>query len=593
MELGSVSHRCAFTDCYAKNNDQVVITIRTGKDITAVDIIHGDPYAGGCMGMKPWNGEPAAMTMVRELKYNYVWSVTVTPPFKREQYYFSLTDGEETVLLFEDGFYTPEEAEKPGRMRQYFKFPWLNPADVITVPDWVNETVWYQIMPDRFCKAGSHPRRVPLRKWSSDRNLHFWDTYGGDLKGITSRLPYLQKLGITGIYMTPIFLSGSNHKYNTYSYDQIDPDFGTEEDLVELVDTAHSLGIRVMLDAVFNHCGTEFEPWKDVVKNGPQSPYWDWFFVNQWPLPVLNKLNWKTEDGRYYSFAFGAMMPKLNTNNPEVTAYFLEKCTHWVRDWHIDGIRFDVGNEISHKFLKALNRGLKALNPNVFLLGEIWHDSAQWLQGDEYDSVMNYPFMESLHNFWLDGLSSRELMYAMNHCYSMYPEQVNDGIFNFLDTHDTMRAVTRCGGKDPFYQQLAVLMTMPGSACVYYGTEIALEGGDDPECRRPMPWDKIDAGVYDKAIAEAAALIALRKAYPEARTGTVLWRHRDDSPRLVCYGRQIPGSTRVLAVYLNAGESGVKLPKRGELLYSRKYRGITLQPGGIAIFAMEEAQWNS
>ena len=582
MDLSSIHHRCAFTDCYARNADELVISLRTGKDITAVTLIHGDPYAGGCMGMKPWSGEPAPMAKKWELRHNDIWAITVTPRYKREQYYFSLTAGEETLLLFEDGFYTQAEADRPGRMRQYFKFPWLNSADVITPPRWVNDTVWYQIMPDRFCRSGEITCRVPLRKWSSDRNLHFWDTFGGDLRGITAKLPYLHNLGVTGIYMTPIFLSNSNHKYNTFSYDTIDPDFGTEEDLVKLVDTAHSLGIRVMLDAVFNHCGTEFAPWQDVLKNGPESPYWDWFFVNQWPLPVLSKLNWNTEDGRFYTFAFGAMMPKLNTNNPEVAAYFLERCTHWVRDWHIDGIRFDVGNEVSHRFLKELNRGLKAIDPNIFLLGEIWHDSVQWLQGDEYDSVMNYPFMESIHNFWLDeDADSRDFMYAVNRVYSLYPEQVNRVIFNFLDTHDTLRALNRCGGADILYQQLAVLMTMPGTACIYYGTEIAMPGGHDPDCRRTMPWSEITQGRHDAAIGEMKKLIALRKEHPQVLGTAIRWHHHPAHPRLICYDREFDG--KVLRVWLNAGTSLTALELTGKAVYARHLDGNVLAPGGICI----------
>ena len=473
-------------------------------------------------------------------------------------------------------------------MTQYFKFPGLDSADVFTPPAWVNETVWYQIMPDRFCRGSDAPKRFPTRKWSDGKNIHFWDTYGGDLKGITEKLEYLRDLGITGIYMTPIFLSNSNHKYNTFSYETIDPDFGTEEELVALVDKAHSLGIRVMLDAVFNHCGTEFAPWQDAVKNGLESPYWDWFFINQWPLP---KLGMKTEDGRYYSFAFGTMMPKLNTNNPEVIAYFQRICSRWVRDWHIDGIRFDVGNEVSHKFLKELGRSLKQVDPDVFLLGEIWHDSSSWLQGDEYDSVMNYPFMESLHNFWLDDQSSRELMYSMNRCLTLYPKQLNNVLFNFLDTHDTMRAVTRCGSVNTFFQQLAVLMTMPGSACIYYGTEIALPGGDDPDCRRPMPWDKIAEGKCDRALRDTKVLIEMRKAYPETRMGEIIWKHDDEKPRFVRYGRYVEGSDRVVGVYLNAQETSEKLNLTGKVLFSRNLRGKTLMPGGVAIVLEEPEKW--
>ena len=582
MDFASISHRSAYTDCYARNEDEIVINLRTGKDVTAVDIIHNDPFANGCMGIKPWSGGPAPMEKTWELKYQNIWSIRLRPEFKREQYYFSITAGTETVLLFEDGFYTPEEAAKPGRLKQYYKFPWLNPADVICPPRWVNETVWYQIMPDRFCRGDQGKKRFPLRSWDHYRKVHGWDYFGGDLKGITEKLEYLRDLGINGIYMTPMFLSNTNHKYNTFDYDAIDPDFGTEEDLIRLVEKAHALGIRVMLDAVFNHSGTEFAPWQDVKAHGPESPYWDWFFVNQWPLP---KLPGSTEDGRFYTFAFVDMMPKLNTNNPEVIAYFTKLCKKWVQKWDIDGIRFDVGNEVSHRFLKDLNRELKAVKRDVFLLGEVWHDSLPWLQGDEYDSSMNYPFLQSIHNFWLDGTTSRDLMYAINRCYTMYPEQINEVLFNFLDTHDTMRAVTRCGGRDAFYQQLALLMTMPGSACIYYGTEIALEGGDDPDCRRPMPWNRIEGGKYDRELRLCGDLIALRRKYPEARLGTVSWKHFRQK-RLVCYSRTVDGS-RKLTVWLNCEDRALKFPAEGQLLFGRKVKDQILCAGGVAVFLSE------
>ena len=582
MEFGSIRHRSAFTDCYARSADEIVVNLQTGKDVTEVALIHDDPYAGGCMGLKPWSGKREAMTLRWELKYHNIWSITLRPEFKREQYYFEISAAGETYLMFEDDFYLPQESERPGHLRQYFKFPWLNAADVAVPPAWVGDTVWYQIMPDRFCRGDMGKKRFPTRKWEDGKNIHFWDFYGGDLKGITEKLPYLRDLGINGIYMTPIFESNSNHKYNTFDYERIDPDFGTEEDLIALVEKAHSLGIRVMLDAVFNHSGTEFAPWKDVLEHGPQSRYWDWFFVNKWPLPKLKN---DTNDGKYYSFAFTGYMPKLNTNNPEVIAYFQNICRKWVEKWNIDGIRFDVGNEVSHRFLKELNRELKAVRPDVFLLGEIWHDSVQWLQGDEYDSVMNYPFLESIQDFWAFDQSWQDLKYGLNRCYTLYTQQVSELMFNFLDTHDTMRSVTRCGGQDVLYQQLTLLMTMPGSACIYYGTEIALEGGDDPDCRRPMPWHRIEAGECRKELLECSALIALRKVYPEARRGRILWRDLGER-RLICYDRMLDGGSRMLRVVMNAEQKDCRIPVDGQLLYSRNLSGNTLAPGGIAIMVL-------
>ena len=578
MNLNAITHRSAFTDCYALDKDTVILNIRTGKDVTAVTLMVEDPYTFGISGDFTWKGKPVVMEMVRELKHNLIWQAKVTPEYKRLQYYFEIFSGKEKVIMLEDDFYTEKDYQKPGRFRQYYKFPWLNSSDVITVPHWVQDTIWYQIMPDRFCRGDEAPKRMNLRKWQDSKHIKGWDFYGGDLRGIIEKLPYLQELGITGIYLLPLFESNSNHKYNTFDYEKIDPDFGTEEDLKELVSKAHDLGIRVMLDAVFNHSGTEFFAWKDVWEKGEESRYFDWFCINERPF---SRKRASLRDGRFYGFAFIDTMPKLNTNNPEVAAYFAKICKYWVENWGIDGIRFDVGNEVSHTFLKKIFAAVKPINPDIFLLGEIWHDSVQWMLGDEYDSVMNYPFVESLQNFWVDGdATSRDFMYAMNRCYSLYPEQSNRCIFNFLDTHDTMRALNRCGNPDVFYQQLAVLMTMPGSACIYYGTEIAMPGGHDPDCRRPMPWHEVEAGKHDAAIGWMKELIRLRKDWIDSEDTRILWHHDQADPRLVCYDR--PGKAGTVRVYLNCSNKAISLEGK-EIFFSRKYENGQLSPNGILI----------
>lgn len=580
MDFSAVSHRSFFTDCYARNHREIVINLRTGKDVTAVNLLFEDPYVNGIGSTANWAGKPLAMTLERELKYHYIYTARVQPEYRRLQYCFEMFSGQEKVFLLEDDFYTPEMAEKEGRLLQYFKFPYLNSCDVLTPPEWVADTVWYQIMPDRFCRGSDSPKRMPLKDWEDRDRITGYDFFGGDLQGITEKLPYLQELGITGIYLLPVFLSNSNHKYNTFDYTRIDPDFGTEEDMIRLVDTAHALGIRVMLDAVFNHSGTEFAPWKDVWEKGEASRYFDWFVIHQKPFrPVYGSLR----DGRFDGFAFLDQMPKLNTANPQVQAYFAGVCAHWVQAWGIDGIRFDVGNEVSHSFLRYLNRHLKALKPELFLLGEIWHDAAEWLRGDEYDSVMNYPFFESLQNFWVDkNADSRDFMYAVNRLYSMYPEQINRVLFNHLDTHDTMRAVTRCGDLDTFYHQQTVLMTLPGSACIYYGTEIALEGGHDPDCRKTMPWKAMEAGAYGDHQAFTKGLIALRRTWPQLRDTRILWHHDGRYPRLVCYDR--PGDSGTVRVYLNNTDQDI--PISAKALFAHKYEKNILRAKGILIAAL-------
>lgn len=578
MNLNAIFHRGALTDCYALDQDTAVVNLRTGKDITAVNLIWEDPYAFGLSGQFSWYGVPKAMAVKRELKNSLIWSVEIQPPYKRLQYCFEIFCGDEKILMLEDDFYTEEYLKKPGRWRQFFKFPWMNPVDVITPPQWVEETIWYQIMPDRFCRGDQAPKRMPLKDWNDRETVGGSDFYGGDIRGIIEKLPYLQELGVTGMYLLPVFLSDSNHKYNIFDYEQLDPDFGTEEDMKELVAKAHEMGIRVMVDAVFNHSGTGFFAWKDVWEKGENSPYFDWFCINQ--IPFERKYA-SLRDGRFHGFEFLDNMPKLNTGNPEVTAYCIDRCRHWVENWDVDGIRFDVGNEVSHRFLKTLNGALKAVKPDLFLLGEIWHDSVQWLQGDEYDAVMNYPFFESAHNFWLDPeRDSRDFMYAMNRVYSLYPEQLNRCTFNFLDTHDTLRARNRCGNLDAYYQQLTLLMTMPGSACIYYGTEIAMPGGFDPDCRRTMPWEEMAAGIHDQAMAEMKALIALRREYSGIRGTEISWHHDEKHPRLICYDR--PGADGI-RVYLNGCQEAAAIPDAQKICYSRKFREGILEPGGVLV----------
>lgn len=216
------------------------------------------------------------------------------------------------------------------------------------------------------------------------------------------------------------------------------------------VKEAHEHGIRVMVDAVFNHCGKDFRPWLDVKEKGETSPFADWFMVNDWN--ALNKET-STRDGRYYSFAFADKMPKLNTNSKEVIWYFQKVREEWIRNYDIDGIRFDVGNEVSHRFLKRIREHVKKIKPDIYLLGEIWHDASQWLLGDEYDSVMNYPLMSGIHDFFIDPtMKKQDFEFMVNRCYTMYMQQCNNVLFNLLDSHDTERLMNRFHDLDVFYQ---------------------------------------------------------------------------------------------------------------------------------------------
>lgn len=579
MDYSAIYHRSSEQMSYSFSDEELVINIKTGKDIDRVFLIHGDPYQAGIAGgAERWEGVREEIPFKKELKNHIWWTTTIRPQYKRCKYYFEIWAGEEIRFYFEDGFYTREQMELEGKMLQYFMVPWMNPSDVNQTPDWVNQTVWYQIFPDRFYRSASMGEDPGIVPWRTGK-VKNEERFGGNLRGITEKLDYLADLGITGIYLTPVCMARSNHKYDTMDYETIDPNFGTDADMRELVERAHAHHIRVMMDGVFNHSGNNFEPWVDVLKKGPKSRYFDWFMINEWPI----RTDRSTRDGQYYSFAFFADMPKLNTNNDEVIAYIESVCLQWIRKYDIDGIRFDVGNEVSHRLLKQLRRSLKARKPDFYLLGEIWHDASQWLYGDEYDAVMNYPLTGGINDFFVDQASTKkDFSFRINGCYTMYQQQTNNVLFNLLDSHDTDRLMTRVGDEDVFFQQLAVLFTMPGSVCIFYGTEVGLEGGHDPDCRRCMPWEEIAKGEGSQIREGIKRLIALRKSVPEFRS--LFFHFPDEIPEDRCIEYiKLDEEEHKVQILLNASDHALEVGEGGEVLFSRKYEGGVLESKGVLI----------
>ena len=573
MNLAAIRHRSTGSDCYALDSDTVVLNLWTDYSVKAVSVVSEDPFIHELHRRRVWEGTPAPMRRLYELAHQVVWTAELKPAYKRLQYYFVVEGEDERLGVFENKICPMEERDRIST--EYFKFPWINPSDVIAPPEWVRDTVWYQIMPDRFARSSDAPSDPKFRKWGDFSSPRFHDLYGGDLRGICERLPYLRQLGVSGIYLTPIFLSNSNHKYNTFDYYKVDPDFGSEQDLRALVQNAHALGMRIMLDAVFNHCGTEFFAWKDVCEKGRASRYFDWFFINR---DDFVKDDFSVADGRFYTFSFWAGMPKLNTNNPEVQRYFADLCVHWVGDLGIDGIRFDVGDEISHSFLRRVNAAVKAAKPETFLLGEIWFDAIGWLGGCEYDSVMNYPFTGAVGDFWRDReMTARDFMHRLNFCRSLYPRQINEALFSFLDTHDTARVRESCRNQNEMLQKLAILLTMAGTPCLYYGTEIAMKGAHTPYNRSTMPWDEIDAGKFDRFKSKVSALVRVRSEQPDLRRDEMDFFFDESLPRLVGYRK---GAVTVL---LNAGDTPAPVAAAQEILFSNGYKNGTLLPDGVLL----------
>lgn len=285
-------------------------------------------------------------------------------------------------------------------------------------------------------------------------------------------------MGINALYLTPIFSSVSNHKYDISDYYEIDKNFGSKDDLKELIVKAHAMGMKIVLDAVFNHCSEHLSQFQDVVKNGRKSKYYHWFIItNDDPL-------------EYECFASCTYMPKFNTSNPEACKYLIDIATYWIKEFDIDGWRLDVSDEISHEFWRQFRKAVKEVKRDCILIGENWHDANVYLHGDQFDCIMNYAFTKACLDFYAFGeFNAQNLADKLNEILMRNTDTVNNMMLNLLDTHDTHRFLTRvAGNKDKLMSALALTYFFPGAPCIYYGTENAMEGGYDPDCRRTFDW---------------------------------------------------------------------------------------------------------
>ncbi len=581
MNLSSVYHISADSYCYPLDENRLMIKLRTDYDVDRAELVWGDPFECGMFGGDiSWDGTHSDMLHTVNLERHKVWQLVVEPKYKRCRYFFVLHSGKETVYMLEDGFKSQDEFKNYQGRRQDFFFPWINSSDIVRPASWVNKTIWYQIFPDRFCNSGTD-RGIKYHKWSSpDKKASNAYLYGGDLKGACGKLDYLKDLGITGLYFTPVNESPSNHKYDTADYNRIDKSFGSDKDMKELVAQAHLRGMRVMLDGVFNHCGEQFKPWQDVLEKGKDSRYFNWFMINKYPF---SKTGCRTRKGEYYSFAFVDCMPKLNTNNPEAAQYFIDVCSRWITEYDIDAIRLDVSDELAHSFIKKLRIALIKLKPDFYICGEAWHNSTAWLRGDEFDAIMNYPLQEVIGSYWKNrNMTAKEFEYRTNYCYDQYHIQTNNAMLNLLDSHDTMRLMTGCGNnEDIFYQKLIVLFTMSGSTCIYYGTEIGLEGGYDPDCRRPMPWREIENGCYDERLSFMKRIIKMRKEYKSLRSGQLRFI-KSGCDRVLMYEKYDEES--VVRVIVNCSGKPVEADiRKGNLILQRCYTNGYLGVNGAAV----------
>ncbi|ADC48537.1 maltogenic amylase catalytic region [Alkalihalophilus pseudofirmus OF4] len=485
MQKEAIYHRPKNEFAYAYNEKDLHIRLKTKKDdVEDVELLYGDPYEWDNEAGWLFQAEKMMKTGSDEL-FDY-WFKEVSLPFRRLRYGFRLHSKNECLTYTERGFYE----DSPADAGFYFCFPFLNEVDVFAPPEWVKDTVWYQIFPERFANGDKSLNPDGTLPWGSTSPTPT-NFFGGDLVGIENHLDYLSQLGISGIYLTPIFKAHSNHKYDTIDYMEIDPQFGTKDTFKHFVKACHARGIRVMLDAVFNHSGYYFEPFQDVLKNGKDSNYREWFHIHEFPITKIEEADGDVRPN-YDAFAFVPTMPKLNTEHPEVKEYLLNVAAYWIREFDIDGWRLDVANEIDHSFWREFRKVVKDIKPDAYILGEIWHDSMPWLLGDQFDAVMNYPVTNAIIDFaGKHSINNKAFIEQLTKLLHMYPRSVQEVAFNLLGSHDTPRILTLSANDEDLVKlQLLLQFSLPGTPCIYYGDEIGMTGGADPGCRECMVWDE-------------------------------------------------------------------------------------------------------
>ncbi len=431
-----------------------------------------------------------------------------------------------------------------------------------TPPSWVADAIFYQIFPDRFARSEQVPKPSNLEAWDAPPTVHGYK--GGDLLGIVDHLDYLADLGVSALYLNPIFWSASNHRYHTYDYYTVDPMLGGDAAFEKLLTSCHDRGIRVVLDGVFNHASRGFFPFHDVAENGPASPWKDWFYIEDWPLrPYEEDL-----PANYDAWWGLRGLPKLNTQNPEVREYIMGVAEHWIRRG-ADGWRLDVPQEITTEgFWEEFRSRVKAINPDAYIVGEIWDDAGDWISsGDRFDGTMNYLFagytlaftagrrvtqgLASGQNYpltpALDATAYRERIDAL---VAAYPASAARANLTLLGSHDTPRVLTVCA-EDATSLELAALLqfTFPGAPSIYYGDEIGLTGGPDPESRAAFPWDRPEEWNRD-LLGAFGSLISLRDDHPALRRGG--YDSLAASDHMVVFSR-VDDSERII-VAVNAGE---------------------------------------
>jgi cyclomaltodextrinase len=457
--------------------------------------------------------------------------------------------------------------------------------------DWVRGAVIYQIFPDRFARSAAARVDGTFEKWETPETPEGFK--GGNLKGAEEKLDYLQRLGVTVVYFTPIFSSAANHRYHTFDYYSVDPVLGGNAALDSFLKAAHKRGIKVILDGVFNHASRGFFQFNHLLENGAASPYRRWFHPHGWPLKAYNLA--PGEKPNYAAWWNLPALPKFNTKNPEVRRFILDVARHWLEKG-IDGWRLDVPHEINDDaFWREFRRVCKGVNPACYITGEIWGEAKRWLAGDQFDAVMNYQLSAACISYFggkklrlthaYDGQQlqpgdQKKFMADIGELLGHYKYATTLVQMNMMSSHDTDRMLNTYGG-DEALMRLAIVFSylFPGAINVYYGEELGMAGALNAGTRNALPW--ADRRSWNTGLLKFyRKLGALRRDNPVLARGSFEFLQEYCDGDVLALRRALPG--RALTCLLNNSPARkalrIKKSALGRSPRALLNSGVTLKP---------------
>ena len=541
------------------------LVLRTAKEDHGLRVIvhYGNKYDF------PMKRHVAEMKVSREDRLFSYFEAVLELDDPRLGYVFEILEGDRSLYYSEEGL--KDHYDFKVAYKDFFQCPFIYPETCMEVPNWVDNAVFYQIFVDRFRMGDLKKDRTYIKlKWGGKPNNK--SHAGGDLRGIILSLDYLKALGINALYLTPIFLSPSYHKYDIVDYFTIDPHFGTEADLVELIEEAHKRGMRIVLDAVFNHISNQSRYFLDVLEKGRKSDYFDMFYIHGDKVDVVHP--------NYDMFSLCPYMPKINVESKTGRELLLKVTMHYL-ELGIDGWRLDVSDEVPHGFWKWLRKEVKGRFPEALILGEVWHHAGLFLKGDEFDGVMNYPFTYIAVDYLAEKrIGAKDAAARLNRHLMENRRNANRAMLNLLDSHDTYRFLTLANkNTDALLCALALLVFYPGMSCLYYGTELPLEGGYDPDSRRCFDFEEAQKETpFRKTL---MSLLALRKG-PALSQGTC--QIKEENGLLVL--RRTYGGEE-LELLINSTQKGIQIDDKG-LITAHNLSNKTLSPDGLLIRRIEK-----